>query len=94
LINTGDERRLGADEVAELIGDRTEHLDRLRAAGYQRGHPAQRGLLIGQLTQPCLVRWIMARPRAHGMALIAAIIWRVHKADGSPLLCGPLALGP
>ncbi len=94
VIKAGDERRLGADQAAEFIGDRGEHLGRPRAAGYQRGHAPQRGLLIGQLTQPCLVGWIMARPRVGGMARVGAAVWRVHKADGSPMLGGPLALGP
>jgi hypothetical protein len=68
VINAGDERRLGADQAAELIGDRGEHLGRPRPAGYQRGHPPQRGLLLGQLTQPRLAGWITARPPFGGMA--------------------------
>jgi hypothetical protein len=33
-IKAGDERRLSADQAAELIGDRAEHLGRLGAAGH------------------------------------------------------------
>jgi hypothetical protein len=49
--------------VAELIGDRAEHLGRPGTPGYQRGHPPQRGLLIGKLMHSCLVDWTTARPR-------------------------------
>jgi len=83
LIHARDERRLSADQVAELIGDRGEHLGRPCAAGYQRGHAAQRGLLIGQPTQPRLVGWIMGRRRVCGTSPVGAGIWRVHKGDGS-----------
>ena len=65
-----------------------------RAAGDERGHAPQRGLLIGKLTQPCLVGWIMIRPRADGMAHIGAGVWRIHNADGSPMPGGPVARGP
>ena len=41
--------------MAEFISDRGEHLGQPRAAGDQRGHVPQRGLLIGKLAQPCLV---------------------------------------
>jgi len=68
VINAGDERRLGAGQAAELIGDRAEHLGRPRPAGHQRGHPPQRGLLLGQLTQPPLAGRITARPPFGGMA--------------------------
>ena len=91
-LNTGDERRLGTDHAAELIGDRGEHLGQPRASGYQRGHPPQRGLLIGKLTQPRLARWITVRPRVSGTAHAGAGVWRVHKADASPALGGPALL--
>ena len=85
VINPGHERRLGTDQAAELIRDRGEHLARQRPAGHQRGHPPQCSLLIGQLTQPCLVGWIMARPWIGGMVHLGADVWRVHKADGNPM---------
>ena len=94
MVNAGDERRLGTDQAAELVGDRGEHLGRPRAVGYQRGHAPQRGLLIGQLTQPCLVGRIMARPCDRGLARVGAGVWRVHKADGSPMPGGPATLRP
>ncbi len=47
------------------------------APRHQRGHPSQRGLLLGQLTQPRLIGWITARPPVGGTG---AGIWRVHKA--------------
>ena len=72
VINAGDERRPGADQAAELIGDGGEHLGRPGAAGHQRRYPPQRGLLLGQLTKPCLVRWITARPRTGGSAHASA----------------------
>ncbi|MGH3579082.1 MAG: hypothetical protein ACRDU0_16210, partial [Mycobacterium sp.] len=62
VINAGDERRLGTDQPAELIRDRREHLARPSAAGYQRGHAPQRGLLTDKLTPPCPIRQITARP--------------------------------
>ena len=92
VINAGDERRLGTDQVAELIGDRGEHLGRPRPAGHQRGHPPQRGLLVGKPTQPCLAGWITARRRVGGTARVGAGIWRVHNADGSPAHSGPATL--
>ena len=92
VINAGDERRLGTDQAAQLIGDRAEHLGRPRPAGYQRGHPPQRGLLLRKLTQPCLAGWITARRRVGGMARVGAGIWRVHNADGSPAHGGPATL--
>jgi len=92
-LDTGHERRLGADEVAQLVGDRAEHLGRPRAAGYQRGHTPQRGLLVGELTQPCLVGWIVARPRTGGTAHVGAGVWRFREADGSPTLGRPTRPG-
>jgi hypothetical protein len=92
MIDAGDERRLGTDQAAEFIRDGGEHLGRPRPAGYQRGHAPQCGLLIGKLTQPCPAGWITARPRIGGMAHIGAGVWRVHEADGSPMLGGPTAL--
>jgi len=61
-LNLVHERRLGADEVAQLIGDRAEHLGRPGTTGYERGHPPQRSLLIGKLMHSCLVDWTTARP--------------------------------
>ena len=91
LINAGDERRLGADQPREFVSDRGEHLARSRPAGHQSRYPPQRGLLLGQPTQPGRAGWIMARPRA-GTAHVGAGIWRVHNADGSPVLGGPAML--
>jgi hypothetical protein len=34
------------------------------------------------------VGWIMARSRIEGMVRLGADVWRVHKADGSPMLAG------
>jgi len=93
MVNAGDERRLGTDQAAEFVRDRREHLRRPRAVSYQRGHAPQRGLLIGKLTQPCLVGRIMARPCDRGLAHVSAGVWRVHKADGSPMPGGPATLG-
>jgi len=42
VIDAGDERRLSTDQVAELIGDRAEHLVRAGTPADQRGHPPQR----------------------------------------------------
>ena len=92
VSNTGDERRLGADQAAKLIGDRAEHLGRPRPAGYQRGHPPQCRLLLGQLSQPRLAGRITARRRVGGMARVGAGIWRIHNADGSPTQSGPATL--
>src|SRR5690242_18883690 len=66
-VNAGDERRLGADQPAELVRDRGAHLVRPGAAGHQRGHPPQRRLLTGKLARP--VRLITARPGVGGAAL-------------------------
>jgi hypothetical protein len=74
-----------AKQPPDFLGDGREDLGRLYPPGHQRGHPAQRSLLLGQLTQPCLVRRITARPRAGGAAHIGAGVWRVHTADGSPM---------
>jgi hypothetical protein len=41
--------------MAEFISDRGEHIGWPRAVSDQRGHAPQRGLLIGKLTQSCLV---------------------------------------
>ena len=87
-LNTGHERRLGADEVAQLIGDRAEYLGRPGTPGYERGHPPQRSLLIGKLMHPCPVDWTSARPRVDGLAYIVAGVRRIHKADGSPMPAG------
>jgi hypothetical protein len=51
-FDTSHERRVGADQVAELVGDRVEHLGRPRTAGHERSHPPQCRLLVGQLIQP------------------------------------------
>ncbi len=92
VIDTGDERRLGTDQVAEFVGDRAEDLGRPRSAGDQRGDAPQRGLLIGQLAQPGLVGWIMAGLWIGGMAHVGAGVWRVHNADGSPTPGGPTTM--
>jgi hypothetical protein len=65
-VHTGHKRRLGADEVAQLIGVRAEPLGRPGAPGYERGHPPQRSLLIGKLMHSCLVDWTTARPCVDG----------------------------
>lgn len=60
--------RLSADQAGELIRDRAEHLGGLRAAGDQRGHPPQRGLLARKLTQPCLLGpGVIGRGRTVGL---------------------------
>ena len=94
LIKAGDERRFGTDQATEFIGDRAEHLTRPPAAGDQRGHPPQRGLLLGQLTQPRLAGWIRTRRRSDGPAHLGAGLWRVHTADGSPMPSGLVEGGP
>src|SRR6266478_2780601 len=75
-VNAGDERRLGADQPAELVRDRREHLARAGAAGHQRGHPPQRGLLVGKPARPVLVQLTTARPGVGGAPLAAPGIWR------------------
>jgi len=80
---------VSAKQSADLLGDRREDLDWVDSAGYQRGQAPQCGLLIGKLKQPGLVGWIMADLRIGGSAHVGAGVWRVHKADGSPMLGGP-----
>ncbi len=41
---------------------------------HQRRYPPQRGLLLGQLTQPPLIGWITAHPPVGGMARTGAVI--------------------
>jgi hypothetical protein len=44
------DREVDRQEPADLLGDRGEHLLRRGRLSHQRGHPPQRGLLLGQLT--------------------------------------------
>ena len=81
---------VGLKQLPGLLGNRSEQLVRRRSARHQRGHPPQRGLLIGKLTQPRLAGCIMALRRVYGMAHVGAGIGRIHKADGSPVPGGPL----
>jgi hypothetical protein len=55
------DREVDRQEPANLLGDRSEHLLRRSRPGHQRGHPPQRGLLLGELTQLRLIGWITAR---------------------------------
>ena len=80
MVDTRDEGRLGADEMAELVRDRGEHLRRLRAAGDQCRHAPQRGLLIHELTQPCPFGRVMARRGVGGTLRVYAEVRRVHGA--------------
>jgi hypothetical protein len=80
VINAGDERGLGTDQPAQLIGHRRKHLSRPGAAGHQRGHAPQRGLLTGKLTQPCPVHRITARPRIGSMVHIGSGVWRAPQS--------------
>ena len=66
------------------VGDDREHLLRWFAPRHQRGYPPQRGLLLGKLTQPCLIGRITAYPPVDGMARTGAGVWRVHMTDASP----------
>ena len=84
LVNPGDERGLGADQAAEFVGDRAEHLGRAGTLGDQRGYPLERGLLLRQLVQPCLVREIMAICRIGGLALVGAAVRRTHRVTVAP----------
>jgi hypothetical protein len=60
------DREVDRQEPADLLGDRGEHLLRRSRLGHQRRHPPQRGLLLGQLTQPRPVGWITAHPPVGG----------------------------
>jgi hypothetical protein len=89
---SGDERRLGTNQLAQLIDNRREHLIRPGTTGDQRGHPPQRGLLADKLTQPCPARRITARPRVVDMIHVGSGVGSASNADGSPMLTGRLAL--
>jgi hypothetical protein len=77
-LNTGHDRCLGANEVAQLVGDGAEHLGGPGTLGCERGHPPQRGVLIGKLAQPCLAGRTADRPRADGVTEARASVWRAH----------------
>jgi hypothetical protein len=49
---TDQGRQLDAKQLPDLLGDGGEHRFGGFAPRHQRGHPPQRGLLLGQLTQP------------------------------------------
>jgi hypothetical protein len=87
-LNTGHERPLGADQAAQLIGDRAEYLGLPGPPGYEHGHPPQRSLLTGKLTQPGPADWPTSRSRVNGLASIVAGVRRIHMADGSPVPAG------
>jgi hypothetical protein len=53
---------------------------------HQRGHSPQRGLLLGQLTLPCMIGRITAYSSIGGIARTGASVWRVHMTDASPAL--------
>ena len=76
-----------------LPGDGREYRLRWFAPPDQRSHLPQRGLLVGKLPQPCLAAGTAARRRTGGMARAGAGIWRVHKADGSPVPSGAAGAG-
>ena len=59
-------RQVDAKQLPDLLGDRREHHLRRFAPRHQRGHPPQRGLLVGQLTQSCLTGRITANPPVGG----------------------------
>ena len=60
------DREVDRQQPADLPGDRGEHLLRWSRPGHQRRHPPQRGLLLGQLTEPRLIGWVTAHPRVRG----------------------------
>ena len=76
LPNQG--RQLDAKHLADLLGDGGEYRLRGFALCDERGHASQRGLLLGQLTQPRLIE----RVTAH-LAIRGARAWRVHKSDSN-----------
>ena len=73
----------GGQHPPGLPGDCREHLLRRHPTRHQRRDPPQRRLLVGKLTQPCLIGRITAHPPVGGMARTGAGIWRVHTTDGS-----------
>ena len=94
LVNAGDERGIGADQAAELIGDRAEHLGPAAPRWPPAWPPAAARPAPRQAPQPRLAGRITACPRVGGMAPVGAGIWRVHTADGSPMSGRPTTLGP
>ena len=58
------------EQLPDLLGDRREHRLWGFAPGHQRGHPPQRGLLLGQLTQPRLIGRITAHLPARGTGAV------------------------
>jgi hypothetical protein len=71
-VVTEQVRQLDAKQLADLLGDGREYCLRGFALRHERGYPAQRGLLLGQLTQPRLIRSVRG-----------AGAWRVHKSDSN-----------
>jgi hypothetical protein len=63
------DREVDGQEQADLLGDRGEHRLRRFAPRYQRGHPPQRGLLLGKLTKPRLSGRITAHPPVGGTGI-------------------------
>jgi hypothetical protein len=50
-IEAGDGRRVGPENVSDLVRDRREDLGRWHSAGDERGDPAQRGLFLCEAAQ-------------------------------------------
>jgi hypothetical protein len=59
-------RQVDAEQPPDLLADRGEHRLRRLAARHQRGHPPQRGLLLGELAGPRLAGRITALPPVRG----------------------------
>jgi hypothetical protein len=53
-----------------LLDNRCEYHLRRFSPRHQRSHLPQRGLLLGKLTQPRLIRWITAHPPVGGTSAI------------------------
>ena len=75
--------QIDGEQLPDLLGDGREHRLGGFAPGHQRGHPPQRGLLLGQLTQPRLIGRIPAHLPVRGTGA-----WRVHKATVTRCLAG------